>query len=83
MYAIFNPDKVDTSDFEFLNISVDELRGVFDSANHTFEKIKNGNVVSKHEKRMARYLLKAYYWIEREAYATVKGINKYDATRRY
>jgi hypothetical protein len=67
----FNPDKVNTSDFQFRDISADELRGMFDMANYIIRHKPNS---SKHERKLARYLLKACYWIEREAYLTVKGI---------
>jgi hypothetical protein len=71
----FNPDKVDISDFQFRDISADEFRGMLDLAQFTLKLNRQGT--TRRERKLARYLLKAYYWIEREAYATVKGINRY------
>jgi hypothetical protein len=69
----FNISKIDTSDFMFRDIAVEELDGMFGSADAVLNFRGNKNwdsdkVVTRREKRLAHKLLKAARWIEREAY---------------
>jgi hypothetical protein len=66
----FNTDKVDTSDFDYRDITIDELYGMLDCAKATLEKPRKDT--TRHEHKLAQYLLKAYKWIEREAYLTLR-----------
>jgi hypothetical protein len=68
----FNPDKIDKSDFETRDIWADELHGMFDSVDGilNFRGRKNWRpniMATRREKRLARKLLQAAKWIEREA----------------
>lgn len=68
----FNRTKIDTTDFDDRDISVNELYGMIDCASHTLKQPRSK--IKRHERKLAAYLLKAAKWIEREAYFNGAGI---------